>query len=161
MNQELTASFDLVERRLALMRELAASLEQVQSAVVHSDLRGIDSLTAQQGEICEGLRRLEGEASQNPPGAAIARQCREQESGVGFEEGSFSLRQRSNVLAQELNEVELRVAQLNRVYGALLRRTQRTLQIFLRVLESSANTYVPPRCASPVAESTLQEVSHV
>jgi hypothetical protein len=50
MDQELTTSLQLLERRLALMRDLANSLEQVQSAVVRSDLGGINGHTARQGE---------------------------------------------------------------------------------------------------------------
>jgi len=54
MDQELTTSLQLLERRLALMRDLANSLEQVQSAVVRSGLGGINGHTARQGETLYG-----------------------------------------------------------------------------------------------------------
>ncbi len=163
MDQELTTSFELLERRLASMRELASSLEQVQSAVVRSDAPGIDSHTVRQGEICEALRQLESEALQHPPCAAIAGKSRDQKAGMQLPEDAVSplVQQRWKTLAQELIQVEIRVSQLNQVYGALLRRARRTVQIFNRVLESSAITYAPPKPEPAIAQSTFQEVSHV
>jgi flagellar biosynthesis/type III secretory pathway chaperone len=158
MNQELTTSCELLERRLAMMRELAHSLEQAQTAVVRSDLGGINGHTARQRELCEALRQLETEAARcpprNPSGKSIWVQL--PENAV-----SSQVRERWQTLTQELTQVEMQVDQLNRVYGALLRRAQRTLQIFLRVLASSANTYAPPKCAAAMVPSTFREVSHV
>jgi hypothetical protein len=166
MDQELTASFDLLEQRLALMRELARSLEQVQTTLVHSDLRGIECHTARQRELCEALR-LESEVqsevtatkSSNPTSADSPKRT----TWAQIPEGVVSLvvRQRWEILAQDLTLVEMRVRHLNLTYGALLRRAQRTLQIFMRVLASSANTYARPACAPAIAPSTMREVSHV
>jgi hypothetical protein len=163
MDQALTTSFEHLERRLVLMRELAHSLEQVQNAVVRSDLREIDDHTAHQRELCEALRQVESEALGRPSRNLIAGEYPRQEFGAQLPEGVVSPRieQRSKTLAQELIQVEMRVSQLNRAYAALLRRAQRTLQIFMRVLASSANTYAPPKCGPAIAPSTLQEVSHV
>jgi hypothetical protein len=71
------------------------------------------------------------------------------------------VQQRWKMLAQELIQVEIRVSQLNQVYGALLRRARRTVQIFNRVLTSSALTYAPPKPEPAIVQSTFQEVSHV
>jgi len=161
MDQELNPSFELLERRLALMRGLATSLEQVQTAVVRSDLRGIDGHTLRQRELCESLRQLESEAL----GFRNASEGQHQKVNIGAQlpEDAVSpqVRERWQTLSRELSQVEMRVGQLNRVYGALLRRAQRTLQIFMRVLASSANTYAPPKCAAVIIPSTHQEVSHV
>ena len=161
MNQELNPSLELLERRLALMRGLAISLEQVQTAVVHSDLGGIDGHTLRQRELCESLRQLESEALgfRN----AIEGQRQKVSIGAQLPEDAVSLqvRERWQTLSRELSQVEMRVGQLNRVYGALLRRAQRTLQIFMRLLASSASTYAPPKCAAAIIPSTLREVSHV
>jgi flagellar biosynthesis/type III secretory pathway chaperone len=162
MDQELNLSCELLERRLALMRELANSLEQVQTAVVRSDLRGIEGHTARQRDLCQTLRQLEGEALALPFRNPIADRSRSQKISAQPDDAvSPQVRQRWNALAQELTQVETQVAQLNRVYAALLRRVRRTLQIFMRVLESSANTYVPPKCAAAIAPSRLREASHV
>jgi hypothetical protein len=161
MDQELTTSFELLERRLALTRELTVSLEQIQGAVVRSDLPGINGHTMRQGEICEALRQLEFEALQHPPCTVIASKSRNQKVGMQLPEDAVSplIQQRWKTLAQELNRVEMRANQLNQIYGALLRRARRTVQIFNRVLDSSAITYTPPKPA--IAESTFHEVSHV
>ena len=162
MGQEFNPSFELLERRLSLMRELAISLEQVQTAVVRSDLNGIDGHTMRQREICDALCQLESEALgfRNP----IEDKARKRNIWAQLPVDAVSSSQvpaRWQTLAQELSQVEMHVAQLNRVYGALLRRAQRTLQIFLRVLASSANTYAPPNPAAAMAPSKFREVSHV
>jgi hypothetical protein len=163
MDEELTISFSLLQRRLALTRELASSLEQAQNAVVRSDLRGIEGHSALQRELCEALRQLESEARGQLPRSPVADESGQQQSWVQLPEDAVSplVERRWKVLAQELSQVEMRVRQLNRAYGALLRRAQRTLQIFLRVLASSGNTYAPPKCAPASAPSALREVSHV
>jgi hypothetical protein len=164
MDQELTASFELLTRRRDLMRELADSLQQVQTAVVRSDLRGINGHTARQRELCEALRQLASQAFEPPD----CRGSRPRKTWVRLPEGVVSLevRQRWTRLTEELTEVEMQVSQLNQVYGALLKRAQRTLQIFLRVLASSANTYAPPKWEPAIPEPVipgpaLQAVSHV
>lgn len=143
------------------MRELANSLEQVQTAVVRSDLGGINGHTVRQRELCESLRQQETEllGFRNPmeytsPKPNLWAQLPEHAV-------SAQVRERWQTLTRELTEVEMQVSQLNRVYGALLRRAQRTLQIFMRLLASSANTYTPPKCAPAIIPSTLEEVTHV
>jgi hypothetical protein len=163
MDRNLTTSFELLELRLALMRDLAGSLQQVQTAVVRSDRREIDRHTTRQRELCESLRQIESEALRTAPRKATAGESRKHEAWMQLPEGAVSpeLGQRWKNLAQELTEVELQVGQLNRVYAALLRRAQCTVQIFMRVLASSANTYARPKYGVGIAASTLQEVSHV
>jgi hypothetical protein len=158
MDQEITPVFGLLQRRLALMRQLAVSLEQVQSAVVRSDRGAIDGYSAEQRGICEALHQIEIEALGRTLHSPLNGGSGERKSRVRLPEGAVSpqLQQRWEVLAEELSEVEARVGQLNRVYGALLRRAQRTLQIFMRVLANSANTYAQPKCTA-----TLRDLSHV
>jgi hypothetical protein len=161
MVRELSPCCELLERRLALMRGLANSLKQVQAAVVHSDLGGIEGHTLRQRELCDALRQLEAEALAGSPQNPMGGERRKQKSWAGSAQDAVSppVRQRWEALDQELIEVEMKVSQLNRVYGALLRRAQRTLQIFMRLRASSANTYTPPKGAR--APSPLQEASHV
>ncbi len=171
MDQELPAAFDLLDQRLALMRELARSLEQVQTTLVHTDLRGIECHTARQRELCEALRQLESEVQTEAqtevtgtrPSNLITGESRNRKIWVRPPEGAVSpvVRQRWETLAQDLTLVEMRVHHLNLTYGALLRRAQRTLQIFMRVLASSAITYARPHGAPAIAPSTMREVSHV
>jgi FlgN protein len=159
MDPESTNSLHLLERRLTLMRQLAGSLELVQTAVVRSDLRGIDAHTIRQQELCEALAQLEAEAVSQSLQTLTPNESGHRKPRIGMllEDGVISseVRQRYTNLAQELTQIELRVSQLNRVYAALLRRAQRTLEVFMRVLASSANTYSPPKCALAIGEATL------
>src|SRR5271155_4473621 len=165
MDSELTTSLDLLERRLTLMRQLASSLEQAQTSVVRSDLRGIDNHTVRQRDLCEALSQLEGEARRREVSAGKNKNDQQKDDPMGLRmtENAISpeVRQRRKSLAEELVRVELQVSQLNRVYAGLLRRAQRTLQIFLRVLAGSGNTYAAPKHSAAIAPPSIQEVSHV
>ncbi len=153
MDQQLSTSLDSLQLRLALMRELARSLEQVQIAVVRSDVAGIDRHTARQRDLCASLRHLE-------TGATGLLQGKSNGERLPEDAASPEALVRWKALVQELAQVEMRVSQLNLVYAALLRRAQRTLRIFMRVLESSAGTYAPPKCSPAPAPPAQQEASH-
>jgi flagellar FlgN protein len=161
MDEQFNPSFERLQRRLVLMQELANSLQQVQSAVVGLDLSAINDHTLHQRELCDALRQIESEAPgmQSSSGGTL----RKRNHWAQLPQGAVAaeVRERWQTLSEELIQLELRVSQLNRVYGALLRRAQRTLQIFMRVLASSANTYTPPKGASIMAPATAREVSHV
>jgi hypothetical protein len=163
MDQELFTTFELLQGRLALMQKLATSLELGQAAIVRSNLAAITSHTARQEELCEAIRQLENEAlrlSACTSNAGVVRNPkflkRLPESGAsGFAQRRWS------AVAQQLTEVEMQVGQLNLVYGALLRRAQRTVDIFCRVLACSAITYAPPKYEAAMAQAEFGEVSHV
>lgn len=141
-----TPSCELLECRLALMRQLAASLEQVQGAVVGSDLVSIDGHTVRQRELCEALRRLGIEILSGAPGAPVGGEGRSE--AIGVEPAQVGdppqIRQRWEALARELIQVEMQVDQLNRVYAALLRRARRIAEIFMRLRANSSGTYTRP-----------------
>ena len=120
MKQELSPEYHALEQRLGLLRELAGSLESAQAAVLRSDLAEMNLQTARQHELCAALRPAVGGGS-SVPGERWSR------------------------LLRESANMEMRVARLNREYGALLRRARRTVDIFCRVLANSETTYVPPQ----------------
>jgi hypothetical protein len=163
MEQEFFVALKLQEGRLGLMRELADSLEQVQTAVVRSNLAEITGHTARQRELCEAMRQLKSEGLRFLPGAATAGESPTQKFRSRLPEGAAapSLQRRWNAVAEELSEIEIRVGQLNRVYGALLRRARRTVDILCRVVASSAITYGPPKQEPALAQAEFGEVSHV
>ena len=144
MDQELYLSFERVERRLALMRELAGMLEQTQAALLASDLERIEAHTVRQRELCDALRLLEA------PGTSPGKDAPRKRTRVHLPEGSLSpeLRERWSTLSQELAQVQSRVGHLNRVHAALLRRARRSLAIVSRLLASSAATYTLPQPAT-------------
>jgi len=147
MDLDLSSANASLERQLALLRELAGSLQRAQAAVLSSDIGQMTAQTLRQQKLCEELQRHAGRmpcpnavlvapmATPTPPVDALPLQ-------------PLSARRRS--LLAELRETGKLVERLNRDYAALLRRARRTVDIFCRVLASSAVTYLPPaRPAQP------------
>jgi hypothetical protein len=136
------------------MRELAHSLALAQTAVVRSDLVGMQGQTSKQQQLCEQLSQIGIQAPTEFPceaqlpiaPAGWTRLPENLASPLGGE--------RWNSLVNELTQVELQVAALNRTYGALLRRARRTVEIFCRVLATSGVTYAPPQ---PTGSTALGE----
>jgi hypothetical protein len=126
--------------RLARLQELAHSLERAYAAVLDSDLAEIRRQTALQQELCSSLRQR----PVNPPEMRALSRGR---SAAG----------NGDALAEHLAEVERKVVQLNRKYAALLRRARRTVDIFCRVLATSALTYPPPRPQAASFAASFQE----
>jgi hypothetical protein len=145
MDQHLSSLNELLEWRLALMRELANSLERAQATVLNSDPGQISAQTMRQRELCEELRRLASALTpQQVPSPAQAEDCIPG-SYLSVTAELSAARARRKTLLVELADVERRVAHLNRAYGALLQRARRTVDIFCRVLVNSGVTYVPPQ----------------
>jgi flagellar biosynthesis/type III secretory pathway chaperone len=114
--------FHGLERRLGHMRELASVIEHAQAAVIMRNLGEIERLTARQRTLCDLLRAPEAQTRFH---------------------GCDSLRH--SALADQLVAAGKQVRDLNLAQAALLRRARRTVNIFCRVLASSAVTYTPPR----------------
>jgi len=133
MPAQPSSAYEFFPLGVALMGELADSLERAQAAVLQSDVAEMTRQSERQRKLCADLSRLQAESSQLPQGAATA----DQHGVLGRD------------LGEEWTQARLRVARLNRAYGALLRRARRTVDIFCRVLASSAITYGPP--APPLA----------
>jgi len=160
-DRERATAFELLAGRLALMRELAASLEQVQTAIVRSNLAGITGHIALQRELCQAVRQLETEAPQWSSTKLSAVRIPRAPLPAPEDAASGLARHRWNAVAKELIEVEIRVGQLNLVYGALVRRARRTVDIFNRALACSANTYAPPKRDPAISQPKFGEISHV
>ena len=130
MRQESSPPGQELEQRVRCLRELAASLESARSAVLRSDLAELTRHTVRQRELCANLERI------GIPHAAA---------------------ERWRDLLQESNQMELRVASLNREFGALLARARRTVDIFCRILGNAGATYRPPKpeTASRIARLEL------
>lgn len=142
MDRDPASAHEFLERRLALMRELAESLARAQAAVARADAGQMNAQTMQQRRICEELRRLTVEfGAARVSGEASATDLRAQSSPAAALGEAY---ERWRALKGELAKVEAEVAQLNRNYSALLRRARRTVDIFCRVLANSGITYVPP-----------------
>jgi len=127
------------QERLARLRELAQSLERAQAALLARDLSGIRRQTALQYELCMRLRQPRGNPAQSRTSPQLP---------MGNGDGASE---------RDLAEAARTVSRLNRNYAALLRRSLRTVDIFCRVLATSALTYPPPRPEAASFAAGFQE----
>ena len=126
-----TSSFpvhQLLIRCLGLLRTLADSLEEAESALAATSYERLLQNTARHRELCCEVRVL-----------ALA--CQE-ETRISSHAG----------LAEDLHAAARRVGELNRKYSALLRHRRRTVDIFCRVLANSGTTYPAPKALRSAPE---------
>ena len=116
-----------LDQKVELLRQLANSLQAAQDAVVRDDLAELRGQTSRQQLLCGQIRQLAGEPM------------------VKFGPENWETEKRRRELQDKLARTELEVARLNRVYGALLRRASRTVNIFCRVLAACGATYEVPQ----------------
>jgi len=125
----------LIEQRLALLRNLAESLESGSLALARNDAEAIARGAAHQAELCrqwslleDKLRREAGRRS-TPPLAGAS--------------GGSTEADRSARLQDEWETLGARIRYLTRVHWSLLRHMQRSLAVLNRVVDSCALTYTP------------------
>jgi hypothetical protein len=125
----------LIERRLALVRCLAESLESSTLALVRNDAEAIARGAAHQAELCRQWGRLEDELRREagrrwaPPPAGAS--------------GNFPETEPSARLQAEWEALGTRIRYLTRVHWSLLRHLERSLAVLNRVVDSCALTYTP------------------
>jgi len=119
-------------RRAHLLEELADSLSLASSAIRQANLPVLENQTSRQRVL---VQRLSFESGEQFPAADRAT------------DGQW---------IQELARIEAKVARLNRVHAALIRRARRTVDIFCRVLNHSGTTYPPP-AIRPATEGAPKE----
>ena len=137
IDTSLSDLIKLIERRLALVRNLAESLEFSSLALAQNDAEAIARGAAHQAELCRQWSCLED-------------QLRRQ-TGIGMRATSASAgpyrdssqADRSARLQEEWEVLSTRIRYLTRVHSSLLRHLQRSLAIISRVVEGCAPTYTP------------------
>jgi len=125
MDVESPPVFEQLTIRLSILHDLVDALLKAQSAIALSDLQNMELHIAQQRRLCHALMDL-GTLSPQPSVAPVLRW---------------------NKLVLELKETEHYALHLGRVQSALLRRTRRGLDLFSRLLASTALTYTPSMIA--------------
>jgi flagellar biosynthesis/type III secretory pathway chaperone len=120
--------------RLRCLQELASSLGRASDAVLKRDIGRLETETTRQRELSNELRTLYSVISQNEEEPA---------TDEAVESKNLANRERYRNLTKELRRVEMQVRQLNLQYGALLRRSRRTVDIFCRILTHCGLTYGP------------------
>lgn len=130
MESALPQLHELTEARLALMRQLASSLEESQSALLRNDAEKIARGAAHQAELCRRWSYLESQLR------------REREDGALSHHASAEYSSGKDCQA-EWNQLNDRIRHLTRVHSSLLRHLNRSLAVLARVAESCELTYAP------------------
>jgi len=136
MSEALPQFGDLIEQRMLLVRQLAASLESSQFALASNDAEAIACGAAHQAELCRQWSALETQLRCHQTG----QDCQEDSP-----EGA-----RSAELQAEWKVLSARIEHLARVHWSLLRHLERSLNVLRHLVESCAPTYTPdPKLLEP------------
>ena len=145
----------LIDERLAVLRQLAESLESSTVALVKNDAEAIARGAAHQAELCWQWSRLEGELRRAGGRGAVA-------AAPAGSSGDFPQAECSERLQAEWERLGARIRYVTRVHWSLLRHLKRSLAILDRVIDSCAPTYmrVPGRVgiggARPAGEKSCR-----
>ena len=141
---------ELLKRRLASLRLLAKELCDCRDSLISMDLEATRQHVLYQQGLCSEIRFLDRELGVLRQGVAEAGGLKpegmsNEAFATLFDASSASqLRQ----VTDELTVVERRVWRLNRVYGGLIRRSRRSINVLINVMASYMGTYPPsPRHA--------------
>jgi hypothetical protein len=125
MAEPASLSRPTADQRLSRLRALCAAMENALAALATADSRRIERAVQEEKAACDGLRDLSCASIEGSASQAIG--------------------------SPEILAAEQRLLHLNRVQAAYLRRAQRTLNIFSRLL-ALAPTYSPPVMQSAPGE---------
>jgi hypothetical protein len=146
MKSEVQRYLELLERRLATLRLLAADLDESRSAYVTLDLRAMHQHTSHQENLCTEIRTLDSELRDLKGKLTGPVTTGEIPSTVGCLEAQMdptSARQ-LNLLLGGLKAIQADVRRLSRVHSELLRRSRRSVNVLLNFLAHYSGTYPIP-----------------
>jgi hypothetical protein len=146
MKSEVQRYLELLERRLATLRLLAADLDESSSAYVTLDLRAMHQHTSHQENLCTEIRTLDSELRDlkgKLTGTAVAGDIPSTLGGLEAQLDPTSARQ-LNLLLGGLKAIQADVRRLSRVHSELLRRSRRSVNVLLNFLAHYSGTYPLP-----------------
>lgn len=146
MEREVHRYLELLERRLATLRLLAADLDESRSAYVTLDLRAMHQHIAHQENLCTEIRMLDAELQEvkrklADSGAAGAMPASLSELEVQLDPASA---RQLHLLLGGLKAIQADVRRLSRVHSELLRRSRRSVNVLLNFLAHYSGTYPSP-----------------
>ena len=146
MTHEVQRYLELLERRLATLRLLAADLDESRSAYVTLDLRAMHQHIAHQENLCAEIRLLDAEL-QAMKGKlaelAASGQIPATQSELEAQLDPASARQ-LQLLLGGLKAIQADVRRLSRVHSELLRRSRRSVNVLLNFLAHYSGSYPLP-----------------
>lgn len=146
MKREVQQYLDLLERRLATLRMLAADLDESRSAYVTLDLRLMHQHIAHQENLCSEIRMLDTELQNMKDKLRGLVATGEMPSTLGELEAQLdpmSARQ-LHLLMGGLKAIQADVRRISRVHSELLRRSRRSVNVLLNFLAHYSGTYPIP-----------------
>ncbi len=138
----LTQLSQLVQQRLVLVRQLAASLDSSNTALAHNDAEAIARGASHQAELCRQWSCLESELRRAATGRMVST-CRDPLASDCGPEIPSTENDNSARLQAEWLQLSERIRYLTRMHWSLLRHLERSLAIMNRVVASCASTYTP------------------
>lgn len=136
---------ELLKRRMASLRLMAKELRDCRESFVSMDLEATREHISYQQALCAEIRFLDNELGVLRRQMAKAGGLDSEEMSHAafaklFDTGSASqLRQ----VTEELATVQNQVWRLNRIYGGLLKRSRRSINVLINVMASYMGTYDP------------------
>jgi hypothetical protein len=151
MNRKSEAAryLHLIEKRLALVRDLRDVLLKSRDAIVAMNLEETDRRTSEQERLCAQIRATDANL-------AAAQSARAQQSGRAKQFGLSWLSSQADdpailVKIREsmgaLGELQIEVRKINAVNRSLIRRSSRTLNALVNFVNRFAPTYSDPKTA--------------
>ena len=146
MKSEVQHYLELLERRLATLRLLAADLDESRTAYVTLDLRAMHQHNSHQENLCTEIRLLDAELLDQKgklSGVAAAGEMPSTLGGLESQLDPASARQ-LQLLLGGLKAIQADVRRLSRVHSELLRRSRRSVNVLLNFLAHYSGTYSLP-----------------
>ncbi len=146
MTHEVQRYLELLERRLATLRLLAADLDESRSAYVTLDLRAMHQHISHQENLCAEIRLLDAELQAMKGKLAELVAAGEMPATRAELEAQLdpaSARQ-LQLLLGGLKAIQADVRRLSRVHSELLRRSRRSVNVLLNFLAHYSGTYPIP-----------------
>jgi hypothetical protein len=140
--------------RTRLLQELLDSQEKAEASLLGSGVAELTRINSQQIEICGKLR-------ENKVALSRSDETSPRENVRPGKMEPLGCVQPWNSLRADVVRLEQRVEYRNKVFGALLRRAQRTVNIFGRAIASSALTYAPGQTRASSASHVSEDIDHV
>ncbi len=143
MKREVQQYLELLEKRLATLRLLAADLDASRSAYVTLDLRLMHQHIARQENLCTEIRLLDTELQRMKEKLrtlAVAGEMPTTLSELEAQLDPASARQ-LHLLLGGLKAIQSDVHRLSRVHSELLRRSRRSVNVLMNFLAHYSGTY--------------------
>jgi len=146
MKHEVQQYLELLERRLATLRLLAADLDESRSAYVTLDLRSMHQHITRQETLCTEIRLLDAELQNMKEKLRRLAAAGEMPSSLSDLEAQLdpASGRQLHLLMGGLKAIQADVRRLSRVHSELLRRSRRSVNVLLNFLAHYSGTYPLP-----------------